>query len=429
MAADQTDTAPPLARNARAPRGMAPHNHPDMALLQEWLHDLEVWRAAHGLQGYDPFDVKAHPVLRALQTRPLLRKASTVLCDFAPYLTRRALGIQPAHNPKAYALVALGALRLYQITGDAYHADVAREHLQWLLDHPGDSDAGLAWGYPFPVRGTGVDSAPGTPVAVVSCIAGEAFELGYSVLGDGAYADASGAIATFCCEALPRLAPEGGDYCFAYTPADRRRIHNANLLVVEHLLRVHARTGDAAPREAALPALQFTLDAQGEDGSWPYGACAACEPFEPGLMALVDHYHTGFVLRSLFGIWQTTGDARCEEAMNQGYTFYRRNCFGAWGLPRNAHNTWPVDIHAAAEGVLCPAMLSVWRRSTLMQARDCMRWTYAHLRDPDTYLPWYRKYPWFTSKLLCTRWGFAWLYRALAEYCYRLDQLEAPPDA
>ncbi|MBL7650336.1 MAG: hypothetical protein JNK74_29635, partial [Candidatus Hydrogenedentes bacterium] len=118
---------------------LTPANDPDLALAQEWLGELDTWLVAHGTAGPDPFDVKAHPRLRGLQGRPFLRRASTVLCDAFPYVTRRALGIAPTENPKTHALLALGKLRLFQLSEDDAYRHAAEGHLRWLREHPAET--------------------------------------------------------------------------------------------------------------------------------------------------------------------------------------------------------------------------------------------------------------------------------------------------
>ncbi|MCC6143482.1 MAG: hypothetical protein IT368_06720, partial [Candidatus Hydrogenedentes bacterium] len=230
-------------------------------------------------------------------------------------------------------------------------------------------------------------------------------------------------ICDFLLNDLPRLEGSQPGYCFAYTPSDQRRVHNASLLTAEHLMRVWAVTQEDALREAAQPAIEFSLAAQREDGAWPYGDYMQGDPYEPALMSLVDHHHTGFVLRSIYGIHQAAPDDRLEAALRKGWNFYRKKLFTEIGQPLTEHGRWPVDIHACAEGILCPAVLSAWRKNTIIIGTRTLRWSHFFMRSREDQTPYYRKYPRFTSKLLCTRWGLAWMYRAMAEYYYQHEQL------
>ncbi len=403
---------------------LTPSNDPDIALAQEWLSELTVWLERHGTVGPDPFDIKAHPRIQALQPHPFLRRVSTVLCDFAPHVSRRLLQIRPTENPKTHALLAIGKLRLFQCTGDPTFREGAADHLQWLLDHAHRGYAGLSWGYPFALRAKGLATEPNSPVCVIGAIAGEAFLLAWEVTGDRNYLDSAVAIATHFLNAVPRYAPSDRACCFCYGPEDQRRVHNVNLLVAQHLLEVAVLTDDEDMARTALQALQFTLDHQRDDGAFPYGHYRAEDPFEPGLLAMVDHHHTGFVLRSLAAINRHADNKIVAHALKRGYAYYKDSLYDEDGMPQSEASTYPVNIHACAEAILCPTVLSETFMGTKRQANQALRWAWSAMRDPETGAPYYRKYKGFTSKITHPRWGVAWMYRALAEY---LAHYDTPP--
>ncbi|MBI2422789.1 MAG: hypothetical protein HYV27_08160 [Candidatus Hydrogenedentes bacterium] len=395
-----------------------PSNHFDLAWAQEWMEGLDLWIDTHGLSGYDPFDIKQHPWIRAAQPHAFLRKSTTALCDTFPEASRRWLGVAPTENPKAYALTALGKFRLFELTGRASLRDQAVHCLDWLLRHGASGHSGLCWGYPFHIAAKGLNSQAHTPVLVIGSIAGEALLEAHRLTGEARFLDAAVSIGEFILKDLPRIPGENGTHCFAYTPTDRRRVHNANLLGAEHLYRLHRATGSAHYIEAAAPAVAYSLAHQREDGAWSYGEFAEGDPFEAGLLALVDHHHTGFVLRSLHTIHAITGRDDAIQALQRGFNYYR-TLIQPDGMPVNAYAKYPVDIHACAEGVLCPNVL----QDVVLPARKykshVLRWSYWHMRNHEDNTVYYRKYPFFTSKLVFPRWGMAWMYRAVAEYLYQ----------
>ncbi len=401
-------------------------NDPAIALAQEWVGQLDDWFEQHGTAGFDPFDVKAHPLIQKCQSRPLPRRASTVLCDLFPRASRRLLGVQPSENPKTHALLALGLLRLHQATGEPRWLEKAVVRLRWLMDHPSPGQDALCWGYPFSVTAKGLHTPPHTPVAVVSAIAGQAFLLAWEVTESQKWVDAALSVARFMMEKLPRLDTGGGLYCFAYTPGDHRRVFNASLLTAEHLIRCGKISGKPELVEAALPAVRCAVAAQREDGAWPYGMSVPGDGYEPELLAVVDHHHTGFVLRSLHAIDQEVLGEIPAWTLEHGFDYYRKHLLEPSGMPRTAHGRMPVDIHACAEAVLCPSVLSERFRNCQPAALAAMRWAHEMMRDPRTGAPWHRKYPLFTSKIAYPRWGAAWMHRALAEYLFRFHPRTGP---
>lgn len=411
-----------LPEHVKSPRSLPPTNQPDAAIAQEWLCDLDAWVRAHGLCGYDPFDIKQHPAIRAAQPYTLPRKATTALCDLLPNLLRKTLRIEKTENPKAHALLAQARLRLFEMTRDEEYLDEARQHLDWLIEHASPAHSGLCWGYPFNVFAKGVDTPAGTPVLVVCAIAGQAFLHAHAVSGEPKWLDAARSIAKFIVEEIPRMPAPDGSFCFAYTPQDRRRVHNANLLGAELLTRVSAAASESAHWETAEAALRFTLARQHEDGSWAYGEFEPEEPFDEANLRMIDHHHTGFVLRSLFAIHEVRPLPEADKALWRGFDFYRKHLFSAWGVPQSIYARYPVDIHACAEAVLCPSVLAARRGAALQLATIALRWAHWYLRDPRTGATYYRRYRRYTCKLVCPRWGIAWMYRAVTEYLHAMEK-------
>jgi len=72
--------------------------------------------------------------------------------------------------------------------------------------------------------------------------------------------------------------------------------------------------------------LNFVLENQNADGSWPYA--------KDGLRDFVDHFHTCFVMKSLAKIYPLTGEHRILDALGKGIDYYLENLFGEDGMPR-----------------------------------------------------------------------------------------------
>jgi hypothetical protein len=72
--------------------------------------------------------------------------------------------------------------------------------------------------------------------------------------------------------------------------------------------------------------LNFVLENQNPNGSWPYAV--------DGVRDFVDHFHTCFVMKALAKIQLLTGDESCEEPLVKGVDYYLNNLFADDGLPK-----------------------------------------------------------------------------------------------
>src|SRR5208283_1940459 len=84
--------------------------------------------------------------------------------------------------------------------------------------------------------------------------------------------------------------------------------------------------GNESYWRAAERNLNFVLQSQQEDGSWPYEM--------DGLHGFIDHFHTCFVMKALAKIERLTGHTGCRKALERGLAFYQANLFDGEGLPR-----------------------------------------------------------------------------------------------
>jgi rhamnogalacturonyl hydrolase YesR len=404
----------------------------EAARLREAVERLDGWVAANGWAGWDPYDVKGTPAFMALQRRSgrawrLALGAASRLERAFPLAARRLLGVRPAVNAKAMGLFARGYLHLFQATGEARFRARALECLEWLRDNPTPGLHGLGWGYPFDWQSRRLIPR-GTPSSVVSSVAGDAFWTAYQVLGDPAWLRLCERVCDFFERDLNRADVGGGVVCFSYTPLDDFQVHNASLFVAEFLARVGAETGNAARVELGKRAADFALREQNPDGSIFYWS-AAQGPAGPGH---VDHYHSGFEIRALFGMGRATGDARYTEAAHRYYRFYR----GAFltdtggGLLPNLRpgRPYPVNVHAAAEAVLLNAELAPHCAEAARVLPGVCRWAVENMQTPEGWFVYQleRQGPVVRAvRIPYIRWGQAWMLLALAR---ALQRVQAAPE-
>lgn len=240
--------------------------------LQKAMEGLERWLVARDFQGYDPHDALNSPLLAALSRgNRLLGIAFVQLLRRSPLNLRPLLGVRPGRNPKGMGLFLTAYLRRCEQSGCA-PGDKARADYftDWLLAHKCPGYHGACWGYNFDWPNRAFLAPRGTPTIVNTVFIANAFLRLFDVLGDLRGLETARSACEFILKDLGRFEDSSG-FCFSYTPLDRRRVHNANLLGAALLARVGKRTGEQQLLEAGQAAVAYSVARQAPDGSWPYG--------------------------------------------------------------------------------------------------------------------------------------------------------------
>ena len=387
------------------------------------ITSLDRWITANGWAGYDPYDIKGHPVALKLirkQTghRPLqlIRGGLLSGIDACPRASRNLLGVRKQTNAKAMGLFAAAYLSLFQQLKDESYLRKANQCLTWLAENKSQGYAGACWGYPFDWQSL-VLIPKGTPSAVVSSICGHAFWGFCKFTGDKRYLDVCQSICEFFIKGLNIDYVDENRLCFSYTPLDRFHVHNANLFAAEFLIRVGSHLDNREFCHYGSRALNYTLDAQNADGSFYYWALSDLQTYgiAEATAKSIDHYHTGFILRSLYDIYMNTDDDRVLNALTKGYEFYRHNLFQDRGVPKlTPDSIYPVNIHSCAEAILCMSALSGLFPDALEYALNAFMWTTENMQDKDGHF-YYVKTTNRVNKMPYIRWGQAWMIRGLSE--------------
>jgi rhamnogalacturonyl hydrolase YesR len=408
---------------------------------------LDGWVERNGWAGYDPYDLRGHPFflrLAALKNRNIALRLVVdgvmQMTDLSPSLLRKIFRIRQAVNAKGMGLFAAAYLDLHQRLGEDGYLKKALACLDWLEKNRAAGYAGDCWGYPFDWQ-SAVFTPAGVPSAVVSSICGDAFWSFYRFTGEKRYLAACESICDFLVNSLNIDLVSEDRLCFSYTPRDHSHVHNANLFAAEFLVRVGKELKREDFYQQGMKAMDFTIADQRADGAFYYRAPAdrAAYNLPASSLGHIDHYHTGFVLRSLYSIYKITGEKRAFKALAKGYRFYRDNLFEDGTVPRAfAHSLYPVNIHGCAEAVLCMSILSDLFPDALGYAARAFRWTRANMQAADGHFYYTKskfelkaysfnralKIPYLkfgqTSKIPYIRWGQAWMIRAMASLSCRV---------
>lgn len=380
-------------------------------MIEKRLALLDAWVDRNGYEGYDPYDILSIKIFRIFQKNRYTTFALKMFLDVFPSGFRKLFRVREMINAKAMALFAESYLNLYMISGDDRYREKAAFCLNWLTEHSSRGYSGFCWGYPFDWQSR-VFIPKRTPSGVVTSIAAHAFLDANEILEECKYLDVAESCCDFIMHDLNIDRIDENKLCFSYTPIDTTHVHNANLFCASILYRVVDIKGDERYMKIAKNAVNYAISQQNEDGSWYYFG------YPEKMHGMIDNYHTGFILRNLFRVYKITKDEELLKCIYKGLEFYIENLFEDQ-IPKFHHNiTYPIDIHACAESILCLSILSEIYPKAMEMAENVAIWTIENMQSTDGYF-YYRKYRLFTSKIPYIRWGEAWMLYALSELVKR----------
>jgi len=305
---------------------------PSLLQVRTSLERYSTWLEAYGETSQDHQDFFASKVGRAaknLYYRHKLLGTLAVLpmvgCEALLPWTRRFF-YPRMRLPISDAHFAMGYAALHRATGNRRYLERAIHFLEVLESTrcPGFAHAG--WGYPFDWQTRNGIIPRGTPLITTTPYCYEAFTDVYRIDGQSRWRDMMRSIAEHSLLDYRDVAAGPGATTCTYTPSGGEKVVNASAYRSFTLFSAWKEFGDERYRVAAEGNVNFVLQSQLEDGSWPY-AMDGARPF-------VDHFHTCFVMKALAKIEALTGHAGCAAALQRGVDYYVKNLFAEDGLPK-----------------------------------------------------------------------------------------------
>lgn len=368
---------------------------------------LVVYCRKSGWAGYDPYDalnsklVTTFPFLNS----KLPRIALTQVLKRSPVNLRRLLLIPKTQNPKALALF-LAALVKLQKSGIVMEDGEAAQLVDRLIALRARDVSYWCWGYSFPWQTRTLLVPAGAANLVCTAFVADALLDAYEHYGDARCLSMAASAAEYMINDL--YWSDGTSMAsFSYpSPAARSRVHNANLLAAALLCRVCLHTGKKKFLAPALKAAAYSASRQNDDGSWFYGE----EPSQQW----IDNFHTGYNLCALRAISRYAGTIEFNSCINKGFKFYRDHFFRDDGAPRYFHDqTYPIDIHCVAQGVLTLLAFRDIDPESVFAARLLLEWAIDHMWNDRGFF-YYRVLRSCTIRTSYMRWSQAWMMMALS---------------
>ena len=232
----------------------------------------------------------------------------------------------PIRLPIADAHFAMGFAYLHEMTGNPAHIAKAAHFLDALEQTRCPGYQEFCWGYPFDwVTRNGVIKA-GTPLITTTPYAFEAFLEVQELQPKAERKQIIESIVRHTCTDIKDFKTSETARTSSYTPHDQGGVVNASAYRAFTLVSAAKFLNDKSLLETAACNINFVLESQNADGSWPYA--------KDGVRDFVDHFHTCFVMKALAKIFLINGDQRIRAALAKGVDYYLKNLFGEDGMPR-----------------------------------------------------------------------------------------------
>lgn len=379
-----------------------------MSTAAEQLQALDAWVARHDFAGWDPYDALNSPLLKALSLGTRHGGIAWVqLVKRCPWNLRPLLGVPRGRNPKGIGLFLHSAALEHGHTGSPASRDRITALGDWLLANGNRRWGGLGWGYNFPWPGRSFYCPAGTPTVVGTAFIGQALLRAHAVTREARWLEGAREAARFIHRGLPESVRDRRGVCAAYTPLDRSRIANANLLGAALLLAVGTHDRDPDLLDAGAERLEYSLADQRPDGSWLYGEAAN--------QAWIDSFHTGYNLLAIEQGWRLTGEPRWRGALERGLAFYRDHFLEPDGTVAYYHDRrGPLDPHAFAHALITLQTLKALDgRCADLHARVLGRLEALFRREDGSYSFWITPAG-RRVDIPYMRWVQAWVHAALA---------------
>ena len=296
------------------------------------LKNFTGWLEKYGETSWDhqsfyagPFGRRAKRIYYQYKLLGTVMVVPMVFCEAVLPAARR-LFPRRIRLPIADAHYAMGFAFLYEAKGDKADLAKAKHFLEILKTTRclGFKDCG--WGYPFDWVTRKGDIKAGTPLITTTPYVFEAFLQVQRLQPQEETKVVLESIAREVANDYKDFKYSEAAYTCSYTPTDNGLVVNASAYRAFTLISAATFLLKDDLRAIVGGNLNFVLETQKADGSWPYAV--------DGVRDFVDHFHTCFVMKALAKIYLMTGNVRVREALARGLDYYLNNLFSEEGMPR-----------------------------------------------------------------------------------------------
>ncbi|MFV2016034.1 MAG: delta-aminolevulinic acid dehydratase, partial [Candidatus Heimdallarchaeota archaeon] len=373
--------------------------------------NLKTYIENNDYRGYDPYDGLQAPIFKLpfLRSNKLIRFATQQLVKRLPFSIRPILLIPKGFNPVTLGLAIQSYAYLYRA-----EPNNQKEHLSkisYLVDElkkmiP-EGFSGACWGYDFDWEARYSKIPAYQPSVVATGIIVNAIFIAYQLTRDKEQQDLVLSASDFVIRDLHRIY-SGDNFCFSYSPFDKEQVYNASMKGAILLSQAYFISKSDKLRDLAKKAVDFVIQHQRDDGSWPYSLASTG--------GWTDNYHTGYVLDCLHEYQSLTNDLDYTKNIKLGYSFYKNNFITKDGAPKFYYNKmYPIDCTSAAQTIL-----TTTRFGDKELAKKVAKWMTQNMQKSNGSFK-FRKFRNYTISTSFMRWSDAWMFAAMSYLVYETE--------
>ena len=377
-----------------------------MSLVHNSLSDALEWVENQNFKGYDPYDGPNSQVLNNLISKGgRSRFYIQQLFKRLPINLRSQFQIKKGYNPKALGLLLSVYSKMYKLDPKEKYIDLC-ERIIKILIRTKSNFSNLSWGYNFDWIGKEFFLKKYNPsIVVTSTVIRGLFDF-YHISNNEQIIKMIASSSKFIMEDLPRF-ETSKEICFSYTPFFENKVHNANLLGAESLVRHYSLSGCSKSKEFASKAFDYTIKRQLPDGSWTYSDTLHQSRIQTD-------WHQGFIIDSIYEYLKLVDNKKeYLDALMKGSDYYQTvqfkkdgTCY--WRYPKY----WPIDIHNQSQGIITFAKISEFNKRFYDFSNIIAIWTIKNMQSKAGFF-YHQKWPKLINKIPYIRWSQSWMLYAL----------------